>query len=55
MTVLEGMGELLPPQDDELDVLDIFGLSPDTHRLACQAKMRPGLATLRVRAIEDDF
>jgi ferredoxin len=53
--VLEGSSELLPPQDEELDVLDIFGLSPQTHRLACQAKMRPGVATLRVRAVDDDL
>jgi hypothetical protein len=42
----------LPAEDEELDVLDIFGLSPETHRLACQVRMRPGLATLRVRAVD---
>jgi hypothetical protein len=35
-------------------VLDIFALSPPRHRLACQAKMKPGLATLRVRALDDE-
>jgi 2Fe-2S ferredoxin len=51
--VLEGAAELLPPEDEELDVLEIFA-SPPTHRLACQAKMRAGLATLRVRPVDDD-
>jgi 2Fe-2S ferredoxin len=52
--ILEGATELLPPADDELDVLDIFAMSPPRHRLACQAKMKAGLATLRVRAVDDD-
>jgi ferredoxin len=53
--ILEGASELLPPADDELDVLDIFSLEPPKHRLACQAKMKPGLATLRVRAVDDEI
>jgi ferredoxin len=52
--VLEGLTELLPAADDELDVLDIFA-APPTQRLACQAKMKPGLATLRIRAVHDDL
>ena len=52
--ILEGADELLPPADDELDVLDIFDMPPPRHRLACQAKMKPGLATLRVRGVADD-
>jgi 2Fe-2S ferredoxin len=52
--VLEGADQLLPPQDDELDVLDIFMVAPPRFRLACQAQMKPGLATLRVRAIDDE-
>jgi ferredoxin len=52
--ILEGTSELLPAADDELDVLDIFGTPPPDHRLACQAKMKPGLATLRVPAVDDD-
>ncbi len=52
--VLEGGAELLPPADDELDVLDIFATPPPQHRLACQARMKPGLATLRVRAVDDE-
>ena len=50
--VLEGASELLPPKDDELDVLDIFAAPPNV-RLACQAKMKPGLARLRVRPVDD--
>lgn len=48
IAVLEGIDELLPAQASERSVLDIFGLSPRQHRLACQVQMRPGLATLRV-------
>jgi 2Fe-2S ferredoxin len=51
--ILEGDTELLPAADDELDVLDLFASPPPGHRLACQAKMKPGLATLRVRATEE--
>lgn len=50
--VLEGVDELLPAEEPELAVLEIFGLSPREHRLACQARMRPGSATLRVRPLE---
>jgi ferredoxin len=52
--ILEGEAELLAAADDELDVLDIFAMSPPRYRLACQAKMKPGLATLRVRAVDDE-
>jgi ferredoxin len=54
--VLEGESELLPAAEDEREVLDIFATpsAPAHHRLACQAKMKPGLATLRVRAVDDD-
>jgi 2Fe-2S ferredoxin len=52
--IVEGQDELLPPADDELDILDIFGLTPPRHRLACQAKMKPGLGVLRVRALMDE-
>jgi ferredoxin len=49
--VLEG-GELLePPQDEELDVLDIFGDDPKKRRLACQARALPGPGRVRLRAI----
>jgi 2Fe-2S ferredoxin len=55
--VLEGSELLLPADDEELDVLDAFGVAPPTQRLACQAKMRPdvtGLEVLRVRPVADD-
>lgn len=52
IAVLEGVDELLPPEERELHLLEIFGLSPRKHRLACQAQMCPGLATLRVRPLE---
>jgi ferredoxin len=51
--VIEGESELLPPAEDELDLLDIFAARPH-QRLACQAKTKPGLATLRIRAVDDD-
>jgi 2Fe-2S ferredoxin len=51
--VLEGAHELLDPEDDELDVLDIFA-SPPTHRLACCAKMRTGRGLLRIRPVDDE-
>jgi ferredoxin len=52
--VLDGLSELLPAEDEELDVLDVFS-SPPHHRLACQAKMKPGTATLRIRAVDPDL
>jgi ferredoxin len=52
--VLEGAENLLPPQDDELDVLDIFMVAPPRFRLACQSQMKPGLATLRIKAIDEE-
>jgi ferredoxin len=50
--VLEGASELCEPEDEELDVLEIFA-APPSHRLACCAKMKPGLATLRIRPVDD--
>ncbi|HWL86468.1 MAG TPA: 2Fe-2S iron-sulfur cluster-binding protein [Polyangiaceae bacterium] len=52
--VLEGGDLLLEAQDEELDVLDIFAVAPPAQRLACQAQMRPGAGTLRVRPVGDD-
>jgi 2Fe-2S ferredoxin len=51
--VLEGMQELTEPEDEELDILDIFGDKPEKRRLACQAKMKPGAGLLRIRPVED--
>jgi 2Fe-2S ferredoxin len=52
--VLEGSDQLLPPKDEELDILDVFGDDPKKRRLACQAEMRPGLTLLRVRPVPVD-
>jgi 2Fe-2S ferredoxin len=52
--VLEGADELLPANDEELDVLDIVGLVPPKHRLACQSEMKAGSGVLRIRSINDD-
>ena len=46
--VLEGADELLSPEADELAALAHFGTKP-MARLACRAKMKPGLVTLRIR------
>lgn len=51
--VLEGGSELLPPLDEELDVLDLFGDDPARRRLACQARMRPGATILKIRPVDD--
>lgn len=48
--VLEGAESLMPPEDEELDVLDAIGAAPPRYRLACCAKMKPGSTVLRVRA-----
>jgi ferredoxin len=51
--VLEGADELLPPAEDELDVLRIFDADPAATRLACQARLAPGAQRLRVRPALD--
>lgn len=54
IVVLEGEGELIPAEPDERSVLEMLKAG-GTHRLACQARMRPGVARLRiVRAVEDE-
>lgn len=50
--VREGMGDLLPPEDEELDVLDVFGDDPKRHRLCCQIKLAPHAARVVLRVIE---
>lgn len=54
VAIEEGAELLLPPEDEELDILDVFNVTPDRHRLACQAKARAGAGRLRLRAVEDD-
>jgi 2Fe-2S ferredoxin len=46
--VLEGRQYLEAPEEDELDLLDIIGGSPQS-RLACQAKLKAGAGLVRVR------
>jgi 2Fe-2S ferredoxin len=53
IVILEGPDQLMPPEDEELDLLDIFGATPDKQRLACQAKMKKGLGVLRVRPVNE--
>lgn len=51
--VLEGEGAFEPPDPDELDVLDAIDSKPPRFRLACQARLKPGEAVVRVRAQND--
>lgn len=48
--VLEGQDAFLPPETEELDVLEAVFSEPPRFRLACQAKLKPGDALVRVRA-----
>lgn len=52
--VLEGAQDLLPPAEDELDLLDVFNLKPPLVRLACQARLRPGAQRLHVKAFHEE-
>jgi len=51
IAVIEGADELLPAQRQERHVLDVLGLSPPDHRLACQAQMHSGQENLRVKPL----
>jgi ferredoxin len=48
--VLEGAELLLPPEPEELDVLDAVCSMPPRFRLCCQAKLKPGPGRVVVRA-----
>jgi 2Fe-2S ferredoxin len=48
--VIEGQEALLPPETDELDVLDAVCSAPPRFRLACCAKLKPGAGRVIVRA-----
>ena len=48
--VLAGGEHLEPPARAELEVLEIFE-STETHRLACQAKVRPGPGLVTLRSV----
>jgi 2Fe-2S ferredoxin len=52
--LIEGGAELLPPAQDELDVLDVFNMEPSRVRLACQAKLRIGATRIWIKAIQDE-
>lgn len=54
VVLLEGGDLLLPASDEELDILDVFAVTPERHRLACQARLRPGPGKLRIRPVDDD-
>jgi ferredoxin len=51
--VLEGAELLSEAGDEELAILDVFGVDPRSQRLACQAKVIPGPGRVRVRPAED--
>ncbi len=48
--VLEGAEALLPPEPEELDVLESVSSQPPRFRLACCAKLRAGAGRVVVRA-----
>lgn len=52
--VLEGANLFTEAEDEELAILDVFGVSPDEQRLACQAKLRPGAGKVHVRAENEE-
>jgi ferredoxin len=52
--VLEGTELLEPPNEYELELLELFGEDPARRRLACQARVRPGAGRVRVRSIDFD-
>jgi ferredoxin len=51
--VLEGEDAFLPPEDEELDVLDAIASQPPRFRLACCAQLKPGAGVVVVRAQND--
>jgi ferredoxin len=51
--VLEGAEHLQPPAQDELELLYAFDADPARTRLACQLRLRPGRARVRLRALQD--
>jgi ferredoxin len=53
VVVLAGPRELEPHDDEELDLLEIFG-GLANQRLACCARVRPGAGLVVLRAARDD-
>jgi 2Fe-2S ferredoxin len=55
VVVLEGGAFLTEAEDEELQVLDAFGVTPKKQRLACQAKVSAGaIGLVRLRPVRDD-
>jgi ferredoxin len=52
--VLEGASLFSEAEDEELAILDVFGVGPDEQRLACQAKLRPIAGKIRIRAENEE-
>ena len=52
--VLEGDQLIQPPEDEELDILDVFSLKAPKFRLACQSQLVPGPGVVRVRPLETE-
>jgi ferredoxin len=50
--ILDGMSLLSDPEDEELDILDMFS-APKNQRLACCAKAKPGPGVIKVRPVND--
>ena len=50
--VVLGAAQLEPAGDEELAVLTIFA-APPSHRVACQAIVRPGSGLLSLRTVDD--
>ncbi len=53
--VLEGDALLAPPEDEELDILDVFAIKAPKFRLACQSKLVPGPGIVRIKPLESEF
>lgn len=48
--VVEGGSMLEPPREEEQDLLDLLR-GPESGRLACQARVRPGPGYVRIRPV----
>lgn len=51
--VLEGGEALAAPEEDELDVLEIFGDTPGEVRLCCQARLERDTAKVVLEVCDD--
>ena len=52
--VLAGADQLLPPEQDELELLDVFNHHPPAVRLTCQARLCPTATKVWVKAFHDE-